>query len=476
MPNFEIIDSFEKPSPREVAHAPEVLPLPGADVSFDIRPATVADIPWIDGLQKQSTRSLGFWSFEMLKGYLEKGNVWVAVAAEQGSGQGPVASDQTEPTSDERVAVPDTGHSSPATGHSDPAQRRLGYCIAADKYFKREDTGIIYQMNIAPAPGSGNGPGGRRKYIASNFLQRVWDTWPWGVKLCGLWCAQDLEANKFWEKCGFKAIAFRAGGSGGSSKKTVKNLDGSTSGGRVHIYWQKRIRANDATTPHWFPSQTGGGAIREDRVVFPIPPEVHWSQAAPRFLPGVHDVFEAMAEDREVAERETLELLAPPPPPEGTRKTRQEKAELKRERDAARAQQAQRSTTMADGGLSFARPAPPAPEAEAEAAAHAAQADSGKRDKAAAKKEAKQAGERAAAKNHPVLVNLARELRDRWVEAATPGSALEARLLGVSDGTTYDVTRQVGDASGAEPTVGMAVDAGRHVRRVENHAATRSAA
>src|SRR5213075_1079117 len=62
---------------------------------------------------------------------------------------------------------------------------------------------------------------------------------------------------------------------------------GSASKERIHIFWQKRIRAGDTTTPWWFPSQTSGGSIREDRLVFPIPPGTHWSDAKPIILPGV---------------------------------------------------------------------------------------------------------------------------------------------------------------------------------------------
>jgi len=47
---------------------------------------------------------------------------------------------------------------------------------------------------------------------------------------------------------------------------------------RVHIFWQKRINDGDATTPWWYPSQTNSGAMREDRLVFPIPPGTHWSE------------------------------------------------------------------------------------------------------------------------------------------------------------------------------------------------------
>ncbi|MEM7577946.1 MAG: hypothetical protein AAF328_10795, partial [Planctomycetota bacterium] len=97
------------------------------------------------------------------------------------------------------------------------------------------------------------------KHVAANLLKKVWETWPAGVKLCGCWCAQDLEANAYWEKCGFTAVAFRAGSRQGKNGQQ-----------RIHIYWQKRIRSGDtgdpATggTPHWYPSQTSGG--RDERV------------------------------------------------------------------------------------------------------------------------------------------------------------------------------------------------------------------
>jgi hypothetical protein len=91
-----------------------------------------------------------------------------------------------------------------------------------------------------------------------------------GCVLFCLWCAQDLEANHFWESIGFVPIAFRAG----SRKKK-----------RMHIFWEKRTREGDTTTPWWYPSQTGGGMMGEDRLVFPIPPGTHWSDVMPVILP-----------------------------------------------------------------------------------------------------------------------------------------------------------------------------------------------
>src|SRR5580704_12967368 len=78
---------------------------------------------------------------------------------------------------------------------------------------------------------------------------------------------------------GFVPLAFRSG----SAKKS-----------RMHIFWQRRICAGDTTTPYWFPSQTSSGTIREDRLVLPIPPGTHWSDAKPIVMPGE----EANAEGR----------------------------------------------------------------------------------------------------------------------------------------------------------------------------------
>src|SRR5437879_9684500 len=88
------------------------------------------------------------------------------------------------------------------------------------------------------------------------------------------WCAQDIEANYFWESHGFIPLAFRSGSRGKQ---------------RVHICWQRRIREGDTTTPYWFPAQTSAGSIREDRLVLPIPPGTHWRDVMPVVLPGAEE-------------------------------------------------------------------------------------------------------------------------------------------------------------------------------------------
>ena len=151
------------------------------------------------------------------------------------------ALDPSMPCPSLRASVPSCLNASP-----------LGYCIAQDQYFKRDDVGIIYQMSVLP--------GKQRGLIGASLLKAQFERSAYGCKLYCCWCAQDIAANHFWESLGFVALAFRAG----SEKKS-----------RTHIFWQKRIRQGDTTTPWWFPSKTAGGSIREDRIVLPIPPGTH---------------------------------------------------------------------------------------------------------------------------------------------------------------------------------------------------------
>src|SRR4051812_45576192 len=139
----------------------------------------------------------------------------------------------------------------------------LGYCIGHDQYFKRDDVGIIYQLNVEP--------GKQRSLIGAMLIKAMFERAAYGCRLFCCWCAQDIEANRFWESMGFIPLAFRAGSRGK---------------GRVHIFWQRRIRAGDCVTPYWFPSQTSSGSIREDRLGLPIPPGKHWSDEMPLLLPA----------------------------------------------------------------------------------------------------------------------------------------------------------------------------------------------
>ena len=199
-----------------------VAPVPNAPVK--VRPGTTSDLPFIDALQKQHGKALGFMHKATLEGKIELGHVLVA---------------------------------------DDLSGRPIGYVIGNDRYFKRDEVGIIYQLCVEP--------GRQRGLVAATLLKEQFERSAYGCRLYCCWCAQDLEANQFWEAMGFVPLACRAGAKG-------KGKNGKA---RVHIFWQKRIVRGDIATPWWFPSKTDGGAMRADRLAIPIPPGTHWSEARP---------------------------------------------------------------------------------------------------------------------------------------------------------------------------------------------------
>jgi hypothetical protein len=260
----------------------------------------------------------------------------------------------------------------------------VGYCIGVDRYFKRDDVGIIYQMNVVP--------GRQRGMVGAALLQAMFDRAAYGCRLFCCWCAQDIEANKFWEAMGFVPLAFRTGGKvrrsdevtkrrsheveDGSAHSVPSSLRHCVTSARTHIFWQKRIRAGDETTAWWFPSQTTGGAIGEARIVLPIPPGTHWSDAKPFILPD--------AELR--LPNEEASPCVPPPikkPATGNRKSE-----------------------MPTRGLRF------GPSAQ----------------DVAKEKVRTKAARRERMKNDPRMVAAARELRDRWLEEVNenPGRLVAA--------------------------------------------------
>ncbi|HEY7090075.1 MAG TPA: hypothetical protein VH518_18400, partial [Tepidisphaeraceae bacterium] len=218
-----------------------------------------------------------------------------------------------------------------------PGERvRVGYIIAHDQYLKRDDLGVIYQLNVVP--------GWQRKLVGAMLIKSAFERAAYGCRLFCCWCAQDLDANYFWEACGFVPLAFRTG----CEKRR-----------RIHIFWQKRIREGDVSTPYWFPSQTKSGAFREDRLVLPIPPGTHWRDVMPIILPRGTDSQPALEDEHGLKTRAT-----------------KRKPRINR-----------RSIRM--GGLRLGEPEDVA---------------------------AKSDRDRKAKKNDPVLAAAARELRDRWLE------------------------------------------------------------
>ena len=225
-------------------------------VAVSIRAGTPGDLPFIDRLQKAQAREVGFLPTQAIEGKVRLGQVLIAEVAESGScsvAELPAANTAT-------LQQPNT-----ATPPATPTP--VGYLIAADRYQKRDEVGCVTQVNVVPEH--------RRSLVAAALLQAQFDRSAYGCRLYCCWCAQDLRANEFWEAMGFAPIAFRTG-------SRTKGKGGTA---RMHIFWQKRIRPGDVTTPWWYPSQTGGGELREDRLVFPIPPGVSWRDVLP-VLPG----------------------------------------------------------------------------------------------------------------------------------------------------------------------------------------------
>ncbi len=99
---------------------------------------------------------------------------------------------------------------------------------------------------------------------------------------------------------GFVPLAYRAGA---ADKKTGE--------ARVHIFWQKRVHRGDVETAWWYPSVTGAGVMREDRVVLPIPEGQHWGETRPQVLPELP----ATAQDAAI-EKDAIETNDPAVPDE----------------------------------------------------------------------------------------------------------------------------------------------------------------
>lgn len=353
-----------------------LIPFPGARVAISIRPAVMSDLAFIDALQKKHSKMVGWFPTKQIETNIEQGHVLIAETAEEGVNgcRGDGVKDAPSSPADQIT---------PSPSHRVTPPSPLGYCIARDKYMKREDCGIVYQLNVAP--------GSHRKLVGASLIQATFERAAYGCRLFSCWCAQDLEANHFWESIGFVPLAFRTG-SRGRGKKA------GGAGPRIHIFWQKRIREGDCETPYWFPSETSGGAVRENRLILPIPPGTHWSDAKPAVLPGMEKVGQPLLEA----------------PGEGERRKR------------SRCKKTPAAPAAARGGLWF-----------------------GAKPEEKAKDEKPKRAKRKPQKNDPKLVAAARELCARYLEEVQTG-----RMLPGGEGK-YDVARQLEEA----PTVMQERDA-----------------
>jgi hypothetical protein len=342
------------------SNQPVAIPLQGVNVT--IRPGAMGDVPFLDSLQKLHSKQVGWMPTKQFEGKIAAGHVLVAEVGSRQRAVGREEGTASLPSSSSAYCLPPTAYSP------------VGYLIGNDQYFKRDDVGIIYQMNVLP--------GKQRGLIGATLLKAQFERSAYGCKLYCCWCAQDISANKFWEAMGFVPLAFRAG-----SEKRGKN-----GGARVHIFWQKRIRAGDVTTPWWFPSKTAGGSIREDRIVLPIPPGTHWSDAKPLILPAAE--LPVVSGQLPVAEKKT--------------------------RGVKKSKPIDTPAPIRRNGLMFDIPKQGEPLPETKPA-----------------KEAKPKAEKIKRACDPRLASAARELRDRWLEQVN-----SAPLIAQGK---YDVSRAIGE-------------------------------
>jgi hypothetical protein len=145
--------------------------MPNAPISA--RSGTLDDVPFMDGLQKNHSKQVGWMPTRTLEGKIALGHVLVAI---------------------------------------NEAGERVGYCIGNDRYSERDDVGIIYQMNVVP--------GRQRGLIGATLLKAQFERSAYGCRLRSR-----------------------------SGRDRRRRGQGSP---RIHIFWQRRIRAGDTATPWWF--------------------------------------------------------------------------------------------------------------------------------------------------------------------------------------------------------------------------------
>src|SRR5262245_58734730 len=125
-----------------------VVPMPRQAIS--IRPAVMEDLPFLDSLQKKFGKALGYFPTKQFEGYSEMGGVLVAWAP--------------RPCSSEEK---DTGG----------APVPLGYVISRDRYLKRDELGVIYQLCVAEAA--------QRSFVGAALVREVFERSAYG---CRLYC------------------------------------------------------------------------------------------------------------------------------------------------------------------------------------------------------------------------------------------------------------------------------------------------
>src|SRR4051812_43185184 len=110
-----------------------LVPIPRCPVS--VRPAAMGDLPFVDSLQKTHSRQVGWMPTKSLEQKVAAGQV--LIAEEVGSGQWAVGREEKQ----EAPEGADRPSSPLPTADCRLPTTPLGYLIASDRYFKRDDVG-----------------------------------------------------------------------------------------------------------------------------------------------------------------------------------------------------------------------------------------------------------------------------------------------------------------------------------------------
>jgi hypothetical protein len=215
-------------------------------------------------------------------------------------------------------------------------------------------------------------------------------------------------------------------------------------------------------TPYWYPHQTQGGAVAEDRIVLPIPPGTHWRDAKPLVLPGVPQIASEPRPSGSGDDGDNVKQLPETLPGGASVKARPAQEQLSAVQKAIihRMQARElggvplgKKAVISTSGVRYVDRTDYVPELDAPEELKAMERAEEEQEKA--KREAKKKRRGVRAKSDPKLVKAARELRDRYLDEVNSG-----RMLPSQTEARYDVSRQLAAAPGS----GECGDAARSVR------------
>src|SRR5581483_5061686 len=108
------------------------------------------DVPFMDALQKKHSKMVGFMPTAQFEGNIKAGRVLIAEEVSEDVMSENVKSENVRSEDVKREGV--TGAESSRVFTSSRVQQRtpVGYILGVDRYFKRDDVGIIYQLNVVP--------------------------------------------------------------------------------------------------------------------------------------------------------------------------------------------------------------------------------------------------------------------------------------------------------------------------------------